>query len=37
MMFGNSPIDSAQHGFKHSRKSSEEYEVILSLLRKAEE
>jgi ankyrin repeat protein len=36
MMFGSSPIESTQHGLKHSRKSSEEYEVILSLLRKAE-
>jgi ankyrin repeat protein len=36
LMFGNSPIESAQHGLKHSRKSSEEYELIISLLRKAE-
>jgi ankyrin repeat protein len=36
IMFGNSPLESAQHGFKHSRKSSEEYELILTLLRKAE-
>jgi ankyrin repeat protein len=35
-MFGSSPLESAQHGLNHSRKSPEEYEVIISLLRQAE-
>jgi ankyrin repeat protein len=35
-MFGNTPLQSAQHGSNHNRKSPEEFEVIFNLLRKAE-
>jgi ankyrin repeat protein len=35
-MFGNSPLESARHGVKHSRKSLEEFEAIFNLLRQAE-